>query len=98
MRVLLALIGICALALVVAIGFGLVSVKQTKTAMLPEFALTGGQAPAFKADVANVSIGTENQTVSVPTVGMTQQNIAVPTVKVTKPGDANKPQPAPATN
>jgi uncharacterized membrane protein (Fun14 family) len=68
MRTLLALIGIIALVVVALMYFGLINIDQTRSAVV--------QAPQFKADVARVSVGTENKTV------------AVPTVNVEKPGNA----------
>lgn len=85
MRALLALVGVIAIAIVAAMSFGLINVTQTREAKMPDMALVGGQAPAFKADVANVSVGTENKTVEVPTIAVKQATIAVPTVKVEKP-------------
>jgi len=68
MRTLLALIGVIALIVVALMYFGLINIDQTRPGMV--------QAPQFKADVARVSVGTENKTV------------AVPTVNVEKPGNA----------
>jgi uncharacterized membrane protein (Fun14 family) len=68
MRTLLALIGVIALVAVALMYFGLINIDQTRPGMV--------QAPQFKADVARVSVGTENKTV------------AVPTVNVEKPGNA----------
>jgi hypothetical protein len=96
MRALLILVGLAALALVGAMSLGLITVKQTKTATLPEISFNGGSTPAFKADVANVSVGMENTTVAVPTVEMKQQTISVPSVKVTKPEGAPGNDSAPA--
>ncbi|WP_230782036.1 hypothetical protein [Sphingomonas sp. Leaf37] len=62
MRTLLALIGVIALVAVALMYFGLVNIDQTRPAMV--------QAPQFKADVARVSVGTEDKTVSVPTVNV----------------------------
>ena len=62
MRTLLALIGVIALVAVALMYFGLINIDQTRPAMV--------QAPQFKADVARVSVGTENKTVSVPTVNV----------------------------
>ncbi|MBW6528800.1 hypothetical protein KZ813_18320 [Sphingomonas sp. RHCKR7] len=66
MRMLLALVGIAALVLLAAMMLGFVKFDQTQTAQLPR--LEGGQAPKFEADVAKVSVGTENKTVEVPKV------------------------------
>lgn len=68
MRTLLALLGVAALVVVAAMQFGLINIDQVRPGVV--------QAPQFKADVARVSVGTENKTV------------AVPTVNVEKPGNA----------
>ena len=62
MRTLLALIGVIALVAVALMYFGLINIDRTRPAMV--------QAPQFKADVARVSVGTEDKTVSVPTVNV----------------------------
>lgn len=62
MRTLLVLIGVVALVAVAMMHFGLINIDQTRPAMV--------QAPQFKADVARVSVGTEDKTVSVPTVNV----------------------------
>ncbi|AXJ95536.1 MULTISPECIES: hypothetical protein [unclassified Sphingomonas] len=62
MRTLLVLIGIVALIAVALMYFGFINIDQTRPALV--------QAPAFKADVARVSVGTENKTVAVPTVNV----------------------------
>ena len=62
MRTLLALIGIVALVVVALMYFGFINVDQTRSAVV--------QAPQFNADVARVSVGTEQKTVSVPTVNV----------------------------
>lgn len=66
MRGLLVLIGIAALVFLAALLLGFVKFDQTQTAQLPR--LEGGQAPKFDADVARVTVGTENKTVEVPKV------------------------------
>jgi uncharacterized membrane protein (Fun14 family) len=68
MRTLLALLGIAVLIVAGLLYFGIVSIDQTRPAVV--------QAPQFQADVARVSVGTENKTV------------AVPTIQVQKPGEA----------
>jgi uncharacterized protein YxeA len=60
MRTLLALLGIVALIVIALMYFGFINIDQTRPAVV--------QAPQFKADVARVSVGTENKTVAVPTV------------------------------
>ncbi|WP_294197051.1 hypothetical protein [uncultured Sphingomonas sp.] len=73
MRTLLVLVGIAALVFLAALLTGFIKFDQTQTAQLPR--LEGGQAPKFDADVAKVSVGTENKTVEVPQI------------KVQKPGE-----------
>ena len=60
MRTLLALLGIVALIVIALMYFGFINIDQTRPAVV--------QAPQFKADVARVSVGTENKTVAVPAV------------------------------
>ncbi|WP_203308774.1 MULTISPECIES: hypothetical protein [Sphingomonas] len=62
MRTLLVLIGIVALIAIALMYFGFINIDQTRPGVV--------QAPAFKADVARVSVGTENKTVAVPTVNV----------------------------
>ncbi|KQN90569.1 hypothetical protein ASE95_14000 [Sphingomonas sp. Leaf231] len=76
MRTLLVLIGVVALVFLAALLLGFVKFDQTQTAQLPR--LEGGQAPKFDADVAKVSVGTENKTVEVPDID------------VQKPGDTKR--------
>ncbi len=68
MRTLLVLLGIVALVVLAAMMLGFVRFDQTQTAQLPR--LEGGQAPKFQADVAKVSVGTENKTVEVPAISV----------------------------
>jgi hypothetical protein len=58
MRTLLVLLGIIALVVVAAMYFGLLNIDQTRPGSI--------QTPQFQADVARVSVGTENKTVAVP--------------------------------
>ncbi|WP_315760534.1 hypothetical protein [Sphingomonas sp. Y38-1Y] len=60
MKTILVLLGLAALALVVLMSLGMVSIDQTRPAVV--------QAPEFKADVGRVELGTTNKTVEVPTL------------------------------
>jgi hypothetical protein len=66
MRALLVLVGIAALVVLAGMATGFINIDQTQTASLPR--LEGGQAPEFKADVARISVGSENKTVEVPKI------------------------------
>ena len=69
MRGLLALIGLAILVVVVLMYFGIINVNQTRAGVV--------QAPQFHADVAKVTVGTENKTVEVPTISV-QKPAAAP--------------------
>lgn len=60
MRALLFILGVLVLLVVAAMQFGLVSLEQTRPLVV--------QTPRFEADVARVSLGTENETVAVPDI------------------------------
>lgn len=68
MRALLVLVAIAIIALIAAVSLGFVSLDQTQTAQLPSITVEGGKAPEFKADVAEIKMGTENKTVEIPTL------------------------------
>jgi uncharacterized membrane protein (Fun14 family) len=60
MRTILVLVAIAVLALVVLMSLGMISIDQTRPAVV--------QAPEFKADVGRIEMGTTNRTVEVPTL------------------------------
>jgi hypothetical protein len=84
MRFLLVLVGLAALIVAGMMALGLMTL-QTKPGSLPSVSFNAGTAPVVKANVATVSVGTENKTVDVPTVTTTQKTITVPTVTMNKP-------------
>jgi len=86
MRFLLALIGLAAVVVAVMLSLGLMTLKTTPGS-LPSVSLNGGSAPSVNANLATVSMGTENKTINVPTVTTTEKTITVPTVTMTKPGE-----------
>jgi len=86
MRFLLALIGLAAVVVAVMLSLGLMTLK-TSPGSLPSVSLNGGSAPSVNANLATVTMGTENKTIDVPTVTTTQKTITVPTVTMTKPGE-----------
>lgn len=93
MRFLLGLVGIAALLFLGAWALGLVTLNQTQVARAPEVKLEGGQAPGFAVNVATVEVGTENETVAVPTVRTENRTVAVPTVRINKPAEAKDDHP-----
>jgi hypothetical protein len=83
MRAILAILGLAAVAAVVLMSLGMLSVNM-ESGSLPTVKFEGGKAPAVKADVGTVGMGTTNQTIQVPTVVMENKTIQVPTVEVEK--------------
>lgn len=62
MRALFVLLGVAILVVIALLYFRIVSIDQTRPGMV--------QAPTFKADVAKVTLGTEDKTVKVPTINV----------------------------
>jgi hypothetical protein len=86
MRALLALVGLAAVVVAILLSLGLLTL-QTKPGSLPSVSVNGGSAPTVDANLATVSLGTENKTVDVPTVTTTEKTISVPTLTVSKPSE-----------
>lgn len=82
MRAILVLVAVVVLLGIAGIATGFINLGQTQEARLPQ--VTGGQLPKFDADVGEVSVGTKNTTVEVPTVQTKNETIAVPTIGVKK--------------
>ena len=62
MRTLLSLVAIAVHVVVGLMYFGIINIDQTRQGVV--------QAPKFQADVAKVTLGTENKTVAVPTINV----------------------------
>ena len=76
------------LVAIAAFAFGLVDVRQTRDARLPEVRAEGGQLPAFNVNTARVEVGKKTTDIEVPKVevGREKVGVEVPTVDV-KPAD-----------
>lgn len=89
------LLGIVVIALIIvaAFAFGLINVDQTRTGELPTVNVetSGGQAPAFDVDTAEVNVGSKSETIQTPTVdvGTKSSTVEVPTISVDPAGDPN---------
>ncbi len=68
MRTILVILGLAVIALAALMALGFVSIDQTRQAALPSVKVEGGQTPKFEADVGRIGVGTENRTVTVPTL------------------------------
>jgi hypothetical protein len=72
MRTLLVILGLIIIVIVVLMALGFINIDQTRPGQMPSVQVQGGQAPAFRADVGSVAVGSENKTVQVPTVAVTK--------------------------
>jgi hypothetical protein len=79
-------------AVLIAVGTGLVDINQTRPAAVPDVDTTsggvtasGGQTPAFDIETGSVAVGT------------TQRNVAVPTVEI-RPAQGENPAANAAAN
>jgi hypothetical protein len=81
-------LGALAIATIGAAGLYLVDVDQTKEARLPAFdvKVTEGQMPAFDVEVADVSVGTKQVDVKIPTVDVETET---KTIEVEVPVDVD---------
>lgn len=70
MRTLLAILGLIVIIIVILMAFGFINIDQTRPGTAPSVQVSGGQAPAFKANVGSVDVGSVNKTVAVPTVSV----------------------------
>ncbi|HEY0044282.1 MAG TPA: hypothetical protein VGB62_07000 [Allosphingosinicella sp.] len=77
-RALLLIIALLIIAAIVMVATGFVSLTQTQNA----------QAPAYKVDVKDVSVGTTTTNVQVPAVGMQTRQVEVPSVTL---GNGSEP-------
>lgn len=73
MRAIILVLVVIIIALIAAIGTGLIDINQIRGAKAPEITATrngvtakGGQAPAFEVETGSVKVGTSNTVVKVP--------------------------------
>lgn len=95
------ILGVVALALAVWLGITLIDVDQTKEGELPSVTVDvdadGGELPEFEANVGDIDVGTETETVLVPEVVLVEEEVEVPTVDIETPEedaaeDAGEPE------
>ncbi|MBW0144171.1 hypothetical protein [Sphingomicrobium clamense] len=73
MRTVIVLLILVVAVLIVAVGSGLVDIRQTQPAELPEVSVTdegveatGGRQPTFDVETGSVAVGSETRAVTVP--------------------------------
>ena len=83
MRAVVTILAIVVVIAIIAVATGFVNLHG-RAGELPTVKVEGGQAPAVKADVGSVDVGTKNTSVDVPKVETVKKKIEVPTVAVHK--------------
>jgi len=83
MRAVVTILAIIVVIAIIAVATGFVNLHG-RAGELPTVKVEGGQAPAVKADVGSVDVGSRNTSVDVPKVETVKKKIEVPTVAVHK--------------
>ena len=83
MRAVVTILAIVVVIAIIAVATGFVNLHGSP-GELPKVKVEGGQAPAVKADVGSVDVGTKNSNIDVPKVETVKKKIEVPTVAVHK--------------
>lgn len=85
-KVIGAVLGVAAVAVIAYGAFYFVDVEQTQEARMPtvDIEVEGGQAPEFDVETGSVDIGTTTETIEVPDVEITtsEREITLPTLEV----------------
>jgi len=61
-----------------ALALSACSVEQTEEGDMPEVDVEGGALPEYDVDAADVDVGTETQTVEVPTIDVEEADAGAP--------------------
>jgi hypothetical protein len=77
MRFLLSLLALVAIVVIGLLSFGFISLNGSPGS-LPTVKVEGGKAPDLSANVATVTVGSENKTVTVPTVSINKPGEPAP--------------------
>lgn len=84
-------LGTTALMMLLVFSLGACTVEQTEEGEMPEVNVEGGNMPEYDVDTANVEVGTETATATVPEVTTETTQVTVPDVDVQTPSE-NQPQ------
>ena len=82
-------IGSLMLVLLLAMSLAACSVEKTEEGEMPEVSVEGGNLPEYDVDAADVDVGTQTTTVTVPDVDVSTETttITTPDVDVNPPSD-----------
>jgi len=85
-KVIGAVLGVAAVAVIAYGAFYFVDVEQTQEARMPtvDIEVEGGQAPEFDVDTGSIDVGTTTETIEVPDIEVTtsEREITLPTLEV----------------
>lgn len=70
MRFILTVLVVIVLIAIIGIWTGFLNVSQVREGTMPKIAVTGGQAPKFDVQTANVSVTNTAETVNVPHINV----------------------------
>lgn len=81
--------GSLVLVLLLAMSLAACSVEKTEEGEMPEVSVEGGNLPEYDVDAADVDVGTQTTTVTVPDVDVSTETttITTPDVDVNPPSD-----------
>ena len=82
-------IGSLMLVLLLAMSLAACSVEKTEEGEMPEVSVEGGNLPEYDVDAADVDVGTQTTTVTVPDVDVSTETttITTPDIDVNPPSD-----------
>ena len=98
MRAIFLILIVVVVALIVAIGTGLIDIRQTSPAVAPSVEASDGKlttqpgkAPTFDIETGSIGVGSSQTKVKVPSIEVKREGatVAVPSVEVRPPAEAN---------
>jgi len=99
MRTILLVLIIGVVALIAAVSFGLIDIRQTRPAVAPSVESSDGrlttrpgQVPAFDVETGSIGVSSRPTQVPVPSVEIKrgETSVALPSVEVRRPADENR--------
>ena len=87
--------GVLLAVMLLAMSLAACSVEKTEEGELPDVDVEGGKLPEYDVDTADIDVGTQTTTVTVPDVDVSTQTttVATPDVDITMPAEKASPTP-----
>lgn len=85
-------IGVTAASILMVFSLGACSVEQTEEGEMPDVNVEGGEMPEYDVDAADVDVGTDTATITVPDVDVSTDTATatIPDVDVNPPADGDQ--------